>query len=191
MDKPAVGAACSRWTSLGPVECFTRQQWVSTSWEPTFHLLAQVGAPTVPHVLHSHQVSVGVVGQQHRDAGDHQVIHEDQAFGHLWFLSRLKHGRCLIIQLLLGGRKQILLSLTRTSPTCVLCSTRLLPHQQTRSAIAADQLLVVSSVQPSGQKLLVVLVRVDQEHQGLGVAAQTEANSQQTHLTAATENSLS
>lgn len=63
----------------------------------TFHLLAQVGAPAVPHVLHGQQVPVGVVEEQQRDAGHHQLIHDAQACAHLGLFSRLKHGGRLLI----------------------------------------------------------------------------------------------
>ncbi len=48
-----------------------------------------------------------------------------------------------------------------------------MPHQQTLSTVMAKKLLAVPSVQPLGQQLLVVLVRVNQIHQRLHVAADT------------------
>ena len=42
----------------------------------TFHLLAQVRAPAIPHVLHCQQVLLQVMHQQQGDAGHHQLIHD-------------------------------------------------------------------------------------------------------------------
>lgn len=63
----------------------------------TFHLLAQVGAPAVPHVLYRQQVPLCVVDQQQRDAGHHQLIHDAKASGHLRLFSWLKHGSRLLV----------------------------------------------------------------------------------------------
>lgn len=53
----------------------------------TFHLLAQVGAPAVPHILHGQQVLLCVVNQQQRNARHHQLVHHAEARRHVRLLS--------------------------------------------------------------------------------------------------------
>lgn len=72
----------------------------------TFHLLAQVGAPAVPHVLHCQQVLLCVMHQQQRNARHHQLVHDAEARRHVRLLSRLEHGRCLLVQFLSGEEKR-------------------------------------------------------------------------------------
>lgn len=66
----------------------------------TFHLLAQVGAPAVPHVLHSQQVLLCVVHQQQGNARHHQLVHDAEACRHVRLLPGLEHGCCLFVQFL-------------------------------------------------------------------------------------------
>lgn len=51
-----------------------------------------------------------------------------------------------------------------------------LSHQQALSAVVTYELIVVTSVQPFDQQLSVVLVRVDQVHQGLHKAAEKQTH---------------
>lgn len=72
----------------------------------TLHLLAQIRAPAIPHVLHSHHVLLlHLVQQQQRDARHHQLVHDAQTIVHLRLLAALEHGCRVLVQFL---RKQII-----------------------------------------------------------------------------------